>query len=1312
MSKRQKSSVPSRNIRGMSRSLPLLTLILLAATLVSGQQRPPGGVGAGPAAAPDFDIRDYKTGPDGPLAAQAADYIERMLPPTAADAMASASAGLRAGEAALRADFRDVAIGAHPTLATPETVGRPAGSGFLSAPSEDRVATLRNFLASYAPAFGVTAADVASLAVTADYVNPAGNMAWVELEQRIHGIPVFQGTVRGGFTAKGELARTTGTLAAGVAAAALSPAPGLSAAQAIAIAADSVGWLAPENTLTRTVDAGAPGRATFASSTMAGDAVAWLTYFPLSPGVVRLAWATEIMGDPDAFLTLVDAETATVLFRKNLTDYQTQAASYTVYAGDSPAPASPSPALPGSNYQAPVVARTTFALIGNEGLNSFNTLGWMTDGTNLTDGNNVEAGMDLSAPDGVDAPVTGTARSFNFAYNPAPGNPGPGDAPTLAAYRDGEATNLFYWTNRFHDDMYRLGFTEAARNFQNDNFGRGGAGNDRVSAEGQDSSGTSNANFSTPADGGRGRMQMYIFNGPTPDRTSGLDQQVIIHELGHGLSNRLHSNASGLSNTMSRGMGEGWSDFYAMALLSNAAQPTTGLYVTGGWVTHSITTGYTDNYYYGIRRFPYALRTVTGGPMNRPHNPLTFADIDPTQIDLTDGAYARGPVGSNTAFQVHNIGEVWAMALFEVRARFINRLGFAAGNQRILQFVTDGMKLDPVNPTLVDGRDAILAAAAAGGGTAADTADIWAGFAARGLGVLASAVSSSSSDVVESFLLPGDPVPSFTINDVTTTEGQSGPKTFTFTVSLATPSAGEHRVSYATADGTAQSLGVSAGTSGGATIPGGGGSSGPASVYPLAVPVSGVGGSITSLAIRLEDLTHTFPADLDILLVGPGGQRVMLMSDAGSGTDLNAVDLTFADGAPLLTTGAITAGTYAPTDIAPGETMPAPAPAGPYGTALSVFNGLDPNGTWQLYVNDDAGSDTGSIGGFTVILSTSAAGGADYTPVDGQLIFPAGTTTRTIDVVVHGDLTPEANETFFVNLTSPINAVIADAQGIGTIVDDEGPPTAQPATGLKVTSVVGNTVSISWTPPAFGLTPTGYVLEGGLSPGSVLASLPLGPAPLVTFTAPSGSFFIRIHTLAGASRSSASNEVPLHVTTAVAPSAPANLLGAVDGSSLTLAWANTYGGGAPTGAIVDVTGAVAVSLPLGLVDGFAYSGVPPGTYTFRVRTTNAVGASAASSPVTLTFPGACSGAPAAPASFVAVQSGGVLYLSWGLPASGPAPAAFLLDVSSAVFSGSVPVGAARSFSSPAPPGSYTFTVRGLNSCGSGTATSPRVVTIP
>jgi len=70
---------------------------------------------------------------------------------------------------------------------------------------------------------------------------------------------------------------------------------------------------------------------------------------------------------------------------------------------------------------------------------------------------------------------------------------------------------MFFWSNCYHDLLYTLGFTEPAGNFQGNNFGRGGLGNDFVRAEAQDYSEISNANFSTPADGSLQRMQMYIF---------------------------------------------------------------------------------------------------------------------------------------------------------------------------------------------------------------------------------------------------------------------------------------------------------------------------------------------------------------------------------------------------------------------------------------------------------------------------------------------------------------------------------------------------------------------------------------------------------------------------------------------------------------------------------------------------------------------------------------------------------------------------------------------------------------------------------
>ncbi|CAD5910740.1 S8 family serine peptidase [Planktothrix agardhii] len=145
------------------------------------------------------------------------------------------------------------------------------------------------------------------------------------------------------------------------------------------------------------------------------------------------------------------------------------------------------------------------------------------------------------------------------------------------------------------------------------------------------------------------------------------------------------------------------------------------------------------------------------------------------------------------------------------------------------------------------------------------------------------------------------------------------------------------------------------------TIP----SSGSASPYPSTINVSGVSGNIANIQVSLSGLSHTWPDDVDMFLRGPGGQKVMLMSDAGDFADLNNVNLTFSDSASgTLPDGSqITSGTYRPTDYQVGDTFPTPAPAGPYGTALSAFNGTNPNGAWQLFVQDDVGWDSGSIAG-------------------------------------------------------------------------------------------------------------------------------------------------------------------------------------------------------------------------------------------------------------------------------------------------------------------------------------------------------------
>ncbi len=139
--------------------------------------------------------------------------------------------------------------------------------------------------------------------------------------------------------------------------------------------------------------------------------------------------------------------------------------------------------------------------------------------------------------------------------------------------------------------------------------------------------------------------------------------------------------------------------------------------------------------------------------------------------------------------------------------------------------------------------------------------------------------------------------------------------------------------------------------------------SGAAGPYPSNITVSGVAGTVTKVTATLTGMSHTFPGDIDILLVGPGGQRIVLMSDVGGSADIVGVNLTFDDAGPAMSTTLITSGTFRPTNSGAGDVFPAPAPGAPHGTALADFNGLNPNGTWSLYVTDDAGADVGSISG-------------------------------------------------------------------------------------------------------------------------------------------------------------------------------------------------------------------------------------------------------------------------------------------------------------------------------------------------------------
>jgi len=140
------------------------------------------------------------------------------------------------------------------------------------------------------------------------------------------------------------------------------------------------------------------------------------------------------------------------------------------------------------------------------------------------------------------------------------------------------------------------------------------------------------------------------------------------------------------------------------------------------------------------------------------------------------------------------------------------------------------------------------------------------------------------------------------------------------------------------------------------------GNKGPAAPFPSTISVSGVTGTVTKVTVTLAGFAHTYPADVDVLLVGPTGQTLLLMSDVGS-VGVSGLTFTFDDAAPgtLPATGTLSSGTFKPSNYGAGDTFSSPAPAEPYGSALSVFNGLNPNGTWSLYAQDAFSRDSGDI---------------------------------------------------------------------------------------------------------------------------------------------------------------------------------------------------------------------------------------------------------------------------------------------------------------------------------------------------------------
>ena len=200
-------------------------------------------------------------------------------------------------------------------------------------------------------------------------------------------------------------------------------------------------------------------------------------------------------------------------------------------------------------YESPSHCPTLTALVTNPwsaASGNATSLNWHSTGTvdyNTTRGNNVLAQEDVNGNNGTGVLATSTTPSDPLSFDFAPNfTVAPTNSTAATPNQQFNLTNLFYWNNIMHDITYLYGFDEAAGNFQSNNQGRGGSGNDYVLADAQDGTGTNNANFSTPGDGGSGRMQMYLwnavpgFNVNSPSSIAGPYQAV---ESGFSTENKL-----------------------------------------------------------------------------------------------------------------------------------------------------------------------------------------------------------------------------------------------------------------------------------------------------------------------------------------------------------------------------------------------------------------------------------------------------------------------------------------------------------------------------------------------------------------------------------------------------------------------------------------------------------------------------------------------------------------------------------------------------------------------------------------------------
>ncbi|KAL0569292.1 hypothetical protein V5O48_012679 [Marasmius crinis-equi] len=371
--------------------------------------------------------------------------------------------------------------------------------------------------------------------------------------------------------------------------------------------------------------------------------------------------------------------------------------------------------------------------------------GWHGNGT-TTEGNNclvyIRTGSNTTSES---SPGLNFDYTYDFSVD-----------PEGALNPDAARTSAFYLANSHHDTMYLYGFTEGAFNMQNDNFGKGGLGNDRMNISIYDSWARSFAFTVTPPDGQSGFLRTSLYDFTNPRRPAEMEVDLITHELTHFMSGRTVGGGTGtcLQEFESAILNEAWSDAVA-DWFTHTGSPEIHDFVFIAWVGGEPPDGRANS------RGPYSTSNTTFPLLYSNMPQQAFPHYMGSVSVLLEPKKARAILNASLSLIVVMISR--ANVLHNLYAELVTANGWSStartdpsgtkGNVVWLHLLVDSFALLPCNPLILQARDAMIQADANRYG-GAHRCLMWKVFASRGFGVDAHAVDPTT--YVDGFGVPTD----------------------------------------------------------------------------------------------------------------------------------------------------------------------------------------------------------------------------------------------------------------------------------------------------------------------------------------------------------------------------------------------------------------------------------------------------------------------------------------------------------------------------------------------------------------------------